>query len=56
MYYEHNDMEISDINEAVKKCGYIYEPIKEKFINDKSISKIEDKNKVKVIGFHKNSK
>ena len=42
MYYDHAELEISDIVEAVDKCSYLYEPPKDRFKERKNSLNAED--------------
>ena len=55
LYYEHSSVEITDITEAVEKCSYLYQPIRDRFKGLKAnLSKEEDKKELKkVLAFPK---
>ena len=56
MYYDHKDVELSDIVEAVEKCSYLYQPVKDRFKDlEKTLVK-KDKEKVlskRIVAFNK---
>lgn len=49
MYYEHKELEISDIVESVDKCDYLYQPVRNKLnktVEPKTKKKVIEKNNI----------